>query len=176
MPRLYLDCDAESAPHLPAALARLPVAAVRLDAGAQGLIARLRAPVQDKGCALVLADGEASALRATGCDGVELGFASLRACREARAALGENFILGIRCGDSRHAAMEAGEAGADYVAFSSAPLVSWWCGIMEIPAVASGVDTPQLAAEMAAAGADFLCLSPRLWTDPSAAETLAALE
>ena len=53
-----------------------------------------------------------------GADGVHLGDPAK--VREARARLGPDRILGASCGRSRHAAMLAGEDGADYIAFGEA--------------------------------------------------------
>jgi thiamine-phosphate pyrophosphorylase len=96
---------------------------------------------------------------------------------KARAALGPNSILGVTCHDSRHLAMEAAEAGADYVAFGAfyptdtkeAPtradidLLSWWSELMEVPCVAIGGITIENAPPLIAAGADFLAVSAGVW-------------
>jgi thiamine-phosphate pyrophosphorylase len=95
----------------------------------------------------------------------------------ARAALGPGAILGVTCHDSRHLAMEAAEAGADYVAFGAfyptstkeAPtraeidLLIWWSELMEVPAVAIGGITLENAPPLIAAGADFLAVSAGVW-------------
>ena len=65
--------------------------------------------------------------------------------------------------------MEAGEAGADYVAFAAdLELVRWWAELMLVPVVAE-LDSPDLAAEFAAAGAEFIALGEALWHDPAGA-------
>jgi thiamine-phosphate pyrophosphorylase len=93
--------------------------------------------------------------------------------------------IGRTCHDSRHLAMEAGEAGADYVAFGAfyptttkpsdyrpAPsILTWWSTIFEIPCVAIGGITPGNARPLVEAGADFLAVCQAVWgkDDPAAA-------
>jgi thiamine-phosphate pyrophosphorylase len=86
-------------------------------------------------------------------------------------------IVGVTCHDSRHLAMEAAEASADYVAFgaffptqtkepkTSAPLelLSWWSEMMVVPCVAIGGITVTNARELVEAGADFLAVSAGVW-------------
>ncbi len=111
-----------------------------------------------------------------GCDGVHIGQedASYAA---ARAAVGPDRIVGVTCHDSRHLAMEAAEAGADYVAFGAffptttkepksqadVELLEWWSDIMEVPCVAIGGITVENAPPLIAAGADFLAVSSGVW-------------
>jgi thiamine-phosphate pyrophosphorylase len=111
-----------------------------------------------------------------GADGVHLGQSDGDA-REAREILGPDVQIGVTCHDSRHLAMEAGEAGADYVAFGAfyptttketahrpePVILSWWSALFEIPAVAIGGITPTNAAPLVAAGADFLAVSNAVW-------------
>lgn len=99
--------------------------------------------------------------------------------REAREALGGDAQIGVTCHASRHLAMEAGEAGADYVAFGAffdsttkdkgdaerpdMGLLSWWTKLFEIPCVAIGGITPENCAPIVEAGADFLAVSGSVW-------------
>lgn len=131
---------------------------------------------QGRDIAALIADDVALAktLRA---DGIHLTWSDDVVARydEARRMLGAKMIIGADAGPSRHAAMELGEANADYVGFgmqrlSSDPatheasqlqrldLVGWWSDIFEPPVVAFDVDTPEAAADLAAAGADFIAL------------------
>ena len=114
--------------------------------------------------------------------------------REARQILGPKAQIGVTCHDSRHLAMEAGEAGADYVAFGAfyptstketkhrpeVAILGWWSTLFEIPSVAIGGITPANAAPLIAAGADFLAVSGAVWNDPegpaAAVRKFAALE
>lgn len=121
-----------------------------------------------------------------GADGVHLGQGD-GVVADARARLGKDAQIGVTCHDSRHLAMEAGEAGADYVAFGAffptttkqtdyrpePELLSWWQGIFEIPCVAIGGITPQNAAPLVAAGADFLAVSSAVWGGDEAAAVQA---
>ena len=116
---------------------------------------------------------------ALGCDGVHVGQDD-PPCRDARKIMGKAAMIGVTCHDSRHLAMEAAEAGADYVAFGAffptttkdAPtraepeLLTIWQESMEIPCVAIGGITVDTAAGLAAAGADFLAVSAGVWAHP----------
>jgi len=97
---------------------------------------------------------------------------------DARAAMGAKRIVGVTCHNSRHLAIEAAEAGADYVAFGAffptqtkdnvkahAPieLLSWWSEMMVVPCVAIGGITPANAKQLIEAGADFLAVSAGVW-------------
>lgn len=111
-----------------------------------------------------------------GADGVHLGQGD-GGVAEARALLGHDAQIGVTCHDSRHLAMEAGEAGADYVAFGAfyptgtkatthrpdPSLLGWWTTISEIPCVAIGGITPENASPLIQAGADFLAVSGAIW-------------
>jgi thiamine-phosphate pyrophosphorylase len=112
-------------------------------------------------------------------DGVHVGQedASVEA---ARRAIGEDRILGVTCHDSRHLAIDAGEAGADYVAFGAffptstkatttvadPDILQWWSEIFTLPCVAIGGITAENCAPLVQAGADFLAVSAYVWTHP----------
>ena len=110
-------------------------------------------------------------------DGVHLG-QSDGSVAEAREELGREAQIGVTCHASRHLAIEAGEAGADYVAFgafhpsqtkdtehrASPDLLEWWQAMVEIPCVAIGGITPDDARPLADAGADFLAVSGAVWS------------
>ena len=117
-----------------------------------------------------------------GADGVHLGQTD-GSVAAARSLLGHDAQIGVTCHDSRHFAMEAGEAGADYVAFGAfyptatkvtthrpdPSILSWWTTISEIPCVAIGGITAENAAPLVAAGADFLAVSSAVWAHPDGA-------
>jgi thiamine-phosphate pyrophosphorylase len=146
--------------------------------------ARLAAPLQAicraRDVAFIVNDSIALARR-LGADGVHLGQDD-GTVREARDALGREAQVGVTCHASRHLAMEAGDAGADYVAFGSffpsgtkssehrpeLGLLSWWQGLMEIPCVAIGGITPANARPLVEAGADFLAVSGAVWSGDEA--------
>jgi thiamine-phosphate pyrophosphorylase len=122
--------------------------------------------------------------RETGCDGVHIGQDDI-SYAEARRIMGKNASIGVSCHDSRHLAMEAAEAGADYVAFGpifASPtkqarppigleLVEWWSSMMEIPSVAIGGITLENAGSIVQAGADFIAVLSAIWTHPQGAAT-----
>jgi thiamine-phosphate pyrophosphorylase len=114
-----------------------------------------------------------------GCDGVHVGQDDTP-YDEARRLLGPDAIVGVTCHDSRHLAMEAAEAGADYVAFGAffetgtkAPksrahtdILAWWSELTEVPCVAIGGITAGNCVPLVAAGAHFLAVSAGVWAYP----------
>ena len=129
-----------------------------------------------------------------GCDGVHIGQQDA-AYKAARSTVGSDAIVGVTCHDSRHLAMAAAEAGADYVAFgafyptttkspksSARPdLLQWWNDVMNVPSVAIGGITTENCVPLIAAGADFLAVSAGVWSHPKGpgaaiAEFTAAIE
>jgi thiamine-phosphate pyrophosphorylase len=172
-----------------------PVAAfqLRLKGIDDHAIARLAGPIQklcaDRDVAFIVNDSIGLAKR-LGADGVHLGQEDGDA-REARQALGPSVQIGVTCHDSRHLAMEAGEAGADYVAFGAfyptttketrhqpeLSILGWWTTLFELPCVAIGGITPANAAPLIAAGADFIAVSGAVWNgDAGPAAAIAAFD
>lgn len=155
-------------------------------------LARLAEPLQricaDANVAFIVNDSIALAKR-LGADGVHLG-QSDGDIREARALLGPGAQIGKTCHDSRHLAMEAGEAGADYVAFGAfyptttkpsnyrpdPSILSWWATLFEIPCVAIGGITPDNAKPLVDAGADFLAVCQAVWAKDDPAAAVSAFE
>jgi thiamine-phosphate pyrophosphorylase len=127
--------------------------------------------------AFLLNDDAALAVK-LGCDGAHLGQTDGDHAA-ARKLLGER-MLGITCHDSRHLAMEAGEVGADYVAFGAffptdtkatthtagVDLLEWWSELFEVPCCAIGGITAANCAPLVQAGADFLCVVGAVWGHP----------
>jgi len=137
------------------------------------------APVaQSRGVAFLMNDRPDLAV-ATGCDGCHVGQQDTPA-REARRILGPERTLGVTCHGSRHLALEAGEDGADYVAFgaffptttkearhrATPAILQWWSELMEIPCVAIGGITAGNCAPLVRAGADFLAVVSAVWNHP----------
>jgi len=172
---------------LKVALSGGPVAAFQLrvkDVDSHEL-AKLAEPLQricaDADVAFIVNDSVSLAKR-LGADGVHLGQKDGDA-REAREVLGPQVQIGVTCHDSRHLAMEAGEKGADYVAFGAfyptttkpsdyrpePQLLSWWASLFEVPCVAIGGITPENAAPLVTAGADFIAVCQAVWaqSDPA---------
>ena len=125
---------------------------------------------QGRGTAVVI-EGDPELAAALGADGVHLP--DMKAYGAARGRLGHDAIIGVSCDRSRHDAMEAGEAGADYIAFAAdLELVRWWAELMLVPLVAE-LESLDQAAEFAAAGAEFIGLGEALWHDPAGAPAAA---
>jgi thiamine-phosphate pyrophosphorylase len=139
----------------------------------------------DADVAFLINDSVALAKR-LGADGVHLGQGDGDP-REARTELGPTAQIGVTCHASRHLAMEAGEAGADYVAFGAfydtatkdsahrpdPSILSWWATMFEVPSVAIGGITPANAAPLVKAGADFIAASNAVWGGDEAAAVKA---
>jgi thiamine-phosphate pyrophosphorylase len=151
-------------------------------------LAHLAEPLQricaDRNTAFIVNDSMALAKR-LGADGVHLGLEDGEV-REARALLGPKAQIGKTCHDSRHLAMEAGEAGADYVAFGAfyptttkpseyrpdPSILTWWSTLFEIPCVAIGGITPENAKPLVHAGADFVAVCQAVWGADDPAEAI----
>ena len=181
-----LDVSGEFPQRLERALAAGPVAAFQFRVKgidqheAAALAEPLLAICRARDVAFIVNDSVGLARR-LGADGVHLGQHD-GDVREAREALGREAQIGVTCHASRHLGIEAGEAGADYVAFGSffpsetkasehrpeLELLEWWQQMMEIPCVAIGGITPQNGAPLVAAGADFLAVSGAVWNGDEA--------
>jgi thiamine-phosphate pyrophosphorylase len=141
----------------------------------------LRDAVQSRGVALLMNDRPDLAVKG-GCDGVHVGQedASYAA---ARKTVGPEAIVGVTCYASRHLAMEAAEAGADYVAFggffrsttktgaatrfptpTDPEIVTWWQETMTVPVVVIGGITVENCPMLVRAGADFLAVTAGIWS------------
>jgi thiamine-phosphate pyrophosphorylase len=187
--RLYLltppalDPD-RFAPDLEAALAGGDVAAVQLrlkdvdDAAIRRAAAILQPIAQERGVAFIMNDRPDLALELE-CDGVHVGEEDMPYA-EARRLLGAERIVGVTCGASRHRALVAAEAGADYVAFGAffpsgtktakhhaePELLRAWSETTIVPCVAIGGITPQNCGPLVEAGADFLAVIGAVWSHP----------
>ena len=195
-PRLYLVTP--SRPGLgrfPDLLGRLldahEIACVRLgvsgvDAEAVARAADTLRPVcHERDVPLVIAE-HFRLVRPLGLDGVHLGDGS-RNLRTARAEVGADGIVGAHARASRHDGMTAAEIGADYVSFgpvgasglgdgtvAEPDLFAWWSEMIEVPVVAEGALTPEVAASLAGT-ADFLAIGPEIWGDEAPKAALQRL-
>jgi len=176
-----LDVGGDFPERLKAALGGGPVAAFqfRVKGVDQHEAARLAEPLQricaEHDVAFIVNDDMALAKR-LGADGVHLGQGDGDP-KEARRLLGPSAQIGVTCHDSRHLAMEAGEAGADYVAFGAfyptatkdthhrpdPEILTWWSTLFELPCVAIGGITPGNGRALVEAGADFLAVCSAVW-------------
>ena len=136
----------------------------------------LRPITQSRGVAFLLNDRPDLAA-ASACDGVHVGQEDATYA-EARAALGPDRIVGVTAHASRHLAIDAAEAGADYVAFgaffptatkdspkgkANVELLRWWSEMMTVPVVAIGGITAENCGSLVEAGADFLAVVAGIW-------------
>ena len=193
--QLYLISPLDVGGAFPDRLARAldagPVAAfqLRVKDVSEHEAARLAEPLQ-KLCAArdvaFIVNDSISLAKRLGADGVHLGQEDGEV-EDARKRLGRDAQIGVTCHNSRHLAMEAGEAGADYVAFGAffptttkqtehraePDLLTWWQDLMEIPCVAIGGITPEDCAPLVRAGADFLAVSGAVWNGDEAAAVRA---
>lgn len=177
-----LDVGGDFPDRLTAGLDAGPVAAFqfRVKGLEQHEAARLAAPLQAicaaRDVAFIVNDDVALAKR-LGADGVHLGQGDGDP-RDARRELGPHAQIGVTCHASRHMAMEAGEAGVDYVAFGAfyptttksvehqaePEILTWWQGMFELPCVAIGGITVDNSRVLVDAGADFLAVSGGVWS------------
>jgi len=185
--RLYLVTPAEFDPaslpsQLEAALGAGDIAAVLIAAGGEehemaAIAERLVPLIQDHGAAALIENHTRIAGR-TGADGVHVsgGFGELKTVLER---FRPQKIVGAGALSGRHAAMQAGEAGADYVFFGkphgdirpephpkNIALAQWWCALVEVPAVVMAGSAIASVAEAAATGAEFVALHRACWAHP----------
>lgn len=145
--------------------------------------AEILMPITREAGAAFLINDRADIAKVVGADGVHLGQTD-GSLAEARAMLGDDAAIGVTCHASRHLAFEAGEAGADYVAFGAfhptttkqvehhaePELLTWWAELAEIPCVAIGGIRPENAGLLAQAGANFVAVSSAVWDHPDGPE------
>jgi thiamine-phosphate pyrophosphorylase len=188
--QLYLISPLDVSGEFPARLIRAieagPVAAFqfRIKGVDEHAAAKLAEPLLEicaaRDVAFIVNDSISLAKR-LGADGVHLG-QNDGDIADARQRLGRQAQIGVAAMDSRHLAMEAGEAGADYVSFGAffpsqtkvtshqadPDLLRWWSGLFELPVVAIGGITPANCVPLVAAGADFLASCHAVWSGDEA--------
>jgi thiamine-phosphate pyrophosphorylase len=121
----------------------------------------------------LLLEGDVRSAKSLGADGVHLP-ADAAAYAAARAVLGDQAIIGVDCGTSRHIAMSLGETGADYIGFSGLKseaenIIAWWAELFELPSVALDPATEEEARRLASHGADFIRPLDDMWRDEGSA-------
>lgn len=199
-PQIYLitppDFDPEDfAPRLAQVLDAHEIACLRLamagsDADRIGRAADTLREISHQRDVAIVIDTHLKLVERHGLDGVHLRDGA-RNVRAARKALGPDAIVGAFCGTSRHDGMNAGEAGADYIAFgpvgdtplgtgqiAERDLFAWWSEMIELPVVAEGGLTPGLVGSLGPV-TDFFGIGDEIWSaeDPARAlgEMLAPL-
>lgn len=193
-PRLYLvtpelDDAAAFAAALDPVLAAGNVAAVLLrlkEGDERRLINRAKsviAAVQRRDIALLL-DGRPELAARAGADGAHL--AGIEALRDALPTLKPDRIAGVGALHSRHDAMLAGEANADYVMFGEPDRrggrpsiealeerLAWWAELFQPPCIGYAASAGEIR-QLAQAGADFVALGEWIWTESGGAEKAVA--
>ena len=128
----------------------------------------LKPIAQERGAAFIMNDRPDLAAELD-CDGVHVGEEDMP-YSEARRLLGPDRIVGVTCGASRHRALTAAEAGADYVAFGAffpsttkaakhhadPELLRDWSETTVVPCCAIGGITQQNCGPLVEAGADIV--------------------
>jgi thiamine-phosphate pyrophosphorylase len=171
---------------LEAALAGGDVACLQLrlkdvdDAAIRRATAVLKPIAQQRGVAFIMNDRPDLAAELD-CDGVHVGEEDMPYAA-ARRLLGPDRIVGVTCGDSRHRAVTAAEAGADYVAFGAffpsmtktptkfradPEVLRDWSETTVVPCCAIGGITQENCGPLVEAGADFLAVIGAIWSDPA---------
>jgi thiamine-phosphate pyrophosphorylase len=174
----FVEIFAEALTAAPVACALVRLTADALS-NADSALARFVRVAQDADCALLIENDARLAAR-IGADGVHVAGAG-QDLAAAIERLRPERIVGAGSLRTRDEAMTAGEMGADYVMFGEpqggaramglttlAERVAWWAEIFETPCVACA-ETIEAAAELAAAGADFVALGETIWGSPSPA-------
>lgn len=196
LPQLYLvtppQIALESFPGILAGmLDEVDIACVRLELASkdEDVIARAadacREVCHARDIAIVIAD-HLMMVERLGLDGVHFSDGS-KHVRKTRGDLGADAIVGAFCGASRHDGMNAGEMGADYVAFgpvsgsslgdgsvAEAELFQWWSEMIEVPVVAEGGLTVEAVAALSPI-TDFFCIGEEVWGAPDPMAALKAL-
>ncbi len=145
-------------------------------------VTKVIAPIAQNLGVAVLMNDRVQLVKSLKLDGVHIGQSDMP-LKEARALLGKEAMIGVTCHNSRDLAMDAAEAGADYVAFGAfyptttkevehmadLETLSIWQETIEIPCVAIGGITAENAREVAEAGADFIAVSGAVWNHPEGA-------
>jgi thiamine-phosphate pyrophosphorylase len=174
---------------LQAALEATDVAAVLLrlaHGGESELVDRIKllAPIAQQSGAALLLDGKVDLVGRSGADGAHL--TGIHAVQGEIERLKPDRIAGAGGLTTRHDAMLAAEAGADYVLFGEPDLnnerpglsaieerVAWWAEVFEPPCVAYAANVDEVAA-FVAAGADFVAVADFVWNDPRGAAAAVA--
>ena len=147
----------------------------------------LKPIAQDRGVAFIMNDRPELAAELD-CDGAHVGEEDAPYA-EARRLLGSDRIVGVTCGASRHRALVAAEAGADYVAFgaffpsttktatkyrATPELLRDWSETTVVPCCAIGGITQENCGPLVEAGADFLAVISAVWSHPKGSRAAIA--
>lgn len=158
---------------VPGAVAAVVLRSEGLNEESARRAAAVLAPVAQERDVAFLVEDRPAAAEAANADGVHMT-EQQGSVAETRTLIGPEAIVGVACGTSRHRAIGADEAGADYVAFagdeaSLIELLAWWQEMMTLPCVAFGAADLESAARLAGAGADFIAVDDTVWLHPAGA-------
>ena len=143
------------------------------DSVTQGEVAEL----QKLGLAVIIRDCEPRKVHHLKADGIHVSRAA--PVKNLRALMNE-LVVGVFAATSRHIAMEAAEAGADYIAFAQKsqtagePLLAWWHDIAELPGIAFDPVAPDDLATLLPQNPDFIRPDDEMWNSPQEAHQVAA--
>ena len=156
------------------------------DVARRRIAAALVPVAQERGAALLL-EGDTRLAAATGADGVHMAGAGDDLAQALRSMKPDR-IVGAGLMPTRDDAMEAGEAGVDYLMFGDdgqafedrLEQVAWWAEIFQVPCVALA-ETLAEVRPLAEAGPEFIGLGAAVWDDPrgpaaAVAEVAATLD
>ena len=171
------------APQLEAALAAGDVASLLIapDAVSENdlqAIAETLVPIAQKHDVAALVLGNSRVMGRARADGIHIEGGET-ALKEAIEALQPKSIVGAGNLRARHEAMEAGEAGADYIFFGlldleegdeahrkTIDLGAWWADLFEPPCVLLSGRSMASVEACARTGADFVALRAAVWEHP----------
>jgi thiamine-phosphate pyrophosphorylase len=133
------------------------------------------AALQALNLAVIIRDCEPRLVHHLKADGIHV--ARAEPVKSLRATL-KSESIGVFAATSRHIAMEAADAGADYIAFAQKsqsdgePLITWWQEIFQVPAVAFDPVTSDDLAILMPQKPDFIRPSDSMWESDVAAHTV----
>lgn len=179
-PRLFLVAPDQQAAHvvacIKAACAAGDVASLLLPPS----LAREVTPMAQALGLAVMTTGEPRDVMHSHCDGLHAD-GETENLADLRAAMGKNHILGVFAAGSRHFAMEAAEAGADYVALNQnsasiggEPIVKWCAEFLQIPCVAFAPVSPEALDTLLPQKPDFIRPADAMWDSPESARSITA--
>lgn len=173
--RLPSGCEPESGrKRIASAMGAGDVASLLIPAGPLQLrTSELAKPLCHAHDAVLILEDDVRSAKKLGADAVHLP-ADASAYASARAVLGEDTMVGVDCGASRHLAMSLGELGADYVGFSGfdrqgQSIIAWWAELFELPCVALDPCSEEDALRYSSEGADFIRPLDDMWQDEESA-------
>lgn len=141
--------------------------------------------IQQAGAAALIAGDTRVAGRAKA-DGIHIA-GGLEGIGEAIEKFSPKLIVGAGGAKERHAALEIGDLGPDYIFFGkfdgdikpeahpkNLALAEWWASMIEVPCIVMGGTDPQSALAVAETGAEFAALCRAVFDEPANAAQVVA--